>query len=71
MKRIIWGYPTKSLEKAQKKLKIDLRFYGGNGAGNCAKLDERHPKIAERIHKDVSIWYHTEVDDILLDLERG
>lgn len=70
MKRRIWGYPTKSLEKAQKKLKSDLQFYGGRGAGNCAELDKRHPRIVPRKHKGGSTWYHTEVDDIVLDLER-
>ena len=69
MKRRNWGYPTKSLDKAQEKLKSDLRFYGNMGVGNCAKLDERHPLIIKRQHKDGSIWYQTEVDDIVLELE--
>ena len=71
MKRIRWGYPTKSLRKAQRKLERDLKFYGGIGAGNCAKLDERHPEIIPKRHKDGTVWYHTEVDDIRLDLEKG
>ncbi len=33
-KRITWGYPRKSEEALQRKLKRDLRFYGGNGDGN-------------------------------------
>lgn len=69
MKRIQWGYPTKSLKKAQKRLQRDLKFYGGTGDGNCARLDERNPNIVEKRHKDGAIWYHTEVDDIPLDLE--
>lgn len=67
-KRIGWGYPTKSLERAQKKLKEDLKFYGAGGSGDCAKLDERHPEIVLRTHKDGSVWYYIEVDDIVLDL---
>lgn len=34
MKRMWWGYPYKSREKADKKLAQDLRFFGGNGDGN-------------------------------------
>lgn len=68
-KRVQWGYPYKTREKAEKKLAKDLKFYGGNGSGNCAKLDERNPQLVERIHKDGSIWFHVEVDDIVLDLE--
>ena len=71
VKRRLWGYPTKSRERAEKKLKKDLKFYGGNGIGNCAKLDERNPKIVSKIHKDNSVWFHIEVDDIILDLELG
>ena len=71
MKRVTWGYPTKSLEKACQKLDSGLKFFGGDGAGNCAKLDERHPKIVPRQHKDGSTWFHTMVDDIVLDLGKG
>lgn len=68
-KRMRWGYPVKNRKKAEYQLKRDLKYYGGNGYGNCAKLDERNPLIIEKIHKGGSIWFHTEVDDILLDLE--
>ena len=54
-KRIFWGYPVKSLEKAQKRLEDDLKFFGGDGQGNCAKLDERNPKVVARTFKDGSI----------------
>ena len=69
MKRMRWGYPVKSLKKAQRKLQRDLKFYGGTGIGNCAQLDERNPKIVSKRRKDSSTWYYIEVDDILLDLE--
>ena len=69
MKSIMWGYPVKNYEKARKKLAKDLRFYGGDGVGNCAKLDERNPRIVEKRHRDGFVWYHTEVDDVVLPLE--
>lgn len=71
MKRMWWGYPYKSREKAEKKLAKDLKFYGGSGSGNCAKLDERNPQLVERMHRDGSIWYYVEVDDIVLALGLG
>ncbi len=70
-KRRLWGYPYKTRAKAEKKLKADLRFYGGDGIGNCAKLDERDPQIVERKHKDDSVWFYMEVDDVVLPLELG
>jgi len=69
VKRVQWGYPYKSQKKAKKKLAKDLKFYGGYGGGNCARLDERSPQIIEKEHKDGTIWYHIEVDDIILPLE--
>ena len=69
VKRVQWGYSYKSREKAEKKLVRDLKFYGGNGNGNCAMLDKRNPRLVEKIHKDNSIWFYVEVDDIILDLE--
>jgi len=68
MNRITWGFPTKSWTKACAKLKRDLRYYGGNGAGNCAMLDQRHPLIELKTHKDGSKWFHIMVDDIPLPL---
>ena len=68
-KRIQWGRPVKSLEKAQRKLKQDLKFYGAGGKGDCAYLEKRNPEIVPHRHKDGSIWYHTEVDDVVLPLE--
>ena len=68
-KRMWWGYPYKTREKAEKKLAKDLKFFGGIGAGNCAKLNERNPQLVERKHKDGSTWFYVEVDDIVLDLE--
>ncbi len=69
MKGITWGYPVKNYEKAREKLVEDLKFHGRYGAGNCAKLDERNPRIVEKRHRDGSVWYHTEVDDVVLPLE--
>lgn len=68
MERITWGYPCKSLEKAKATLKEDLEFYGKGGAGDCAKLDERNPRIVEKRRRDGSVWYYTTVDDIPLEL---
>lgn len=69
MKRILWGCPVKDRKKAERRLRRDLKFYGGNGLGNCAKLDERHLTVIKRQFKDGSIWYQIEVDDVLLPLE--
>lgn len=69
MKKINWGYPTTSLEKANRKLRRDMKFYGAGGAGDCAMLDLRHPRIVRKIHKDKKVWYHIEVDDLPLPLE--
>jgi len=70
VKRVQWRYPVKSLKRAEERLRRDLKFYGGTGDGNCAGLDERNPRIVPKTHKDGTVWYHTMVDDIILDPER-
>lgn len=66
--RITWGYPFKSWDKTCRKLERDLKYYGGDGDGNCAMLDRRHPAIELRKHQDGSDWFHIMVDDIPLPL---
>ena len=68
-KRMRWGYPSKSHDKIKHTLKVDLKFYGAGGGGDCALLDLRHPEIVERARRDGSVWYQIEVDDIALPLE--
>jgi hypothetical protein len=67
-KKITWGYPVKSWDKACRKLERDLKFCGTGGKGDCAMLDLRHPGIQLRRHKDGSEWFHIMVDDIPLPL---
>jgi len=68
-KRCYWGYPVKSQSKAERRLTRDLKYYGGDGAGNCAMLDQRNPQIVKRTYRDGSTWYQVEVDDVTLPLE--
>lgn len=68
VKRISWGYPSKSCDKVKRKLKKDLKFYGTGGRGDCALLDLRHPEIVTKTRKNGTIWYQVEVDDIPLPL---